>query len=359
MGKDYPKPQFDVGMREEIVMDKPFCALRRFVGPDNNAHKPKVLLFAPMSGHYATLLRDTVKSLSQSHDVYISDWKNACDVPLSEGEFGLEDYISYAQDFMRELGPDTHVIAVCQPTVAVLAATADLAAQNDKAQPKSLTLMAGPIFPPANHTDVSRFGIDKDLSWFRQTQLATVPPWYAGAGRVVRPGFLQVGGFAMMNAERHAQAHREYFEAVRTGDTRAAEKIAEFYDEYFAICDMDSKMYMDTIEHVFQKYSLAAGNLTYKGRKVDLSAIKHTALMTVEGDKDDIVGPGQTRITHDLCKNIPEAKRAHYVQPNAGHFGVFSGSRWREEIYPRVAAFIEAQGGPAPQKKRAPGSNLG
>jgi poly(3-hydroxybutyrate) depolymerase len=360
LGKEYPKQPFDVGAAEAVVLEKPFCSLRRFRAPGAPANQPKVLLFAPMSGHYATLLRDTVKSLLPGHDVYITDWKNACDVPLAEGEFGLEDYIDYAQQFMRELGPDTHVVAVCQPTVPVLAAVADLAATGDAAQPRSMTLLAGPINPRAAETVVSEFGRSRPLSWFEQNLVHTVPPWYAGAGRKVYPGFLQLNSFVAMNRERHMQAHQDYFDAVRTGRPEKARKIAEFYDEYFAVCDMTGKFYLDTVREVFQESRIARGLMTFKGRKIDLGAIEKTALFTVEGGEDDIVAPGQTRAAQDLCSGIPAHRKAHHVHPGVGHFGVFSGGKWRDEIAPRVCAFIRAQeGGPRREKKSAPGPDLG
>jgi poly(3-hydroxybutyrate) depolymerase len=251
------------------------------------------------------------------------------------------------------------VVAVCQPTVPVLAAIADLAKTNDAAQPRSMTLMGGPINPRAAETEVSKFGCSKPIAWFESNLVQTVPPWYAGAGRKVYPGYIQLTNFIAMNPERHQKAHKDYFDAVRGGQFDKAKKIAEFYDEYFAVCDLPGKFYIDTVRDIFQQNKLANGTLEYSGRRIDLAAIKKTALFTVEGELDDIAAPGQTKAAQDLCAGIPANKRSHYVQPGAGHYGIFSGSKWRDQIAPRVAAFIRENSPAAPQKKSAPDVKFG
>jgi poly(3-hydroxybutyrate) depolymerase len=330
-----------VAVREQLVAEKPFGRLVRFARDlARRRHDPRVLVVAPMSGHYATLLRGTVETLLPEHEVYITDWIDARMVPLSAGRFDLADYIDYIIDFLRILGPETHVIAVCQPSPPVLAATALMAAGGDRATPKSLTLMGGPVDTRVSPTAVNQVGNSQTLDWFERKVIDLVPPHYPGAMRRVYPGFLQLSGFMSMNPDRHMQSHIEFFHHLVVGDGESAAGHRRFYDEYLSVMDLSADFYLDTIRHVFQEHSLPTGTFSHRGEPVDPAAIKSTALMTIEGELDDISGLGQTRAAHDLCRNIPAARRRHLEQAGVGHYGIFNGRKWRQFIYPAWAEFI-------------------
>lgn len=305
-------------------------------------NQPKVLVVGPLSGHYATLIRPTIKSLLSDFDVHVITWNNARDVPVEKGKFGLEEYIEQVMLEIRELGPDTHVLAVCQPAVPVLAAVALLAQENDPCQPASLTLIAGPIDTRINPNQVNEFAMDKSYEYFEKYLIHEVPGSYPGAGRRVYPGFVQLGAFMSMNVKRHINSHRELYRAMVSGDAKKAKTVRDFYDEYGAIMDVYAEFYLDTVDQVFQRHLLPKGEMTWRGVKVDPSAITRTALMTVEGEEDDICSPGQNRAAHELCTNIPADMRGEHLQPGVGHYGVFSGSRWEAEIYPIVREFINS-----------------
>ena len=359
LGKDYEKPEFDikfvkikdktVEIGEEIALAKPFCNLIHFkkLGVESSKKtksetEKKILIVAPLSGHHATLLRDTVKSLLPTHDVYITDWRDARMVPLVEGPFHLHDYIYYVQDFIRHLAPDLHVISVCQPTVPVLAAISLMATDKDPALPKSMTMMGGPIDPRKSPTQVNALATEKKFSWFENSVIYNVPANYPGFGRKVYPGFLQHAGFVAMNPDRHAQSHWDFYQHLIQGDDESAEQHRKFYDEYNAVLDLPAEYYLETIKTVFQEFRLPKGTWEVEGKLVRPQDIKTVALFTVEGELDDISGPGQTQAAHDLCCNIPAHMKQDYVAPGAGHYGIFSGRRWREIICPKVVSFIEA-----------------
>lgn len=325
---------------EEIVENKVFCDLLKFSAQDNVV-RDKVLLVAPLSGHHATLLKGTVEALLVDHDVYITDWQDARDIPLSNGPFSFDCYVTYLIEFLEFLGDDVHMVAICQPTVQSLIATAVLAQRNSSATPKSLTLMAGPIDVSKSVTRVNELAHQKPLDWFKNNAIMTVPPGYAGVGRNVYPGFLQLGGFLSMNPEAHAKKHMQFFQNILFGEREDAERFRAFYDEYMAVLDMPAEFYLETIERVFQGNELANGKITYRGEPVDFSAIKDTALLTVEGEMDDIVGIGQTRAAQDICQNIPQEKRQHHEQEGAGHYGIFSGSKFRKYVRPMMTEFIK------------------
>lgn len=301
---------------------------------------PRVLLVAALAGHFATLLRDTVATLLPDHDVYITDWFNARDVPLAAGRFGLDDYIGYLIDWLEFLGPGTHLLGVCQPCPAALAATAILAARGSESVPRSLTLMAGPVDTRYNPTAVNELATSTPLSWFEENAIFTVPMGHRGAGRRVYPGFLQVTAFVSMNLGRHVSQHLTLFQDLAAGRQAEAEIIASFYDEYFAVLDLHADYYLQTVDRVFMRHLLPKGELTWRGEKVDPTAITRTGLMTVEGERDDICGLGQTMAAHDLCSNVPQSRHRHHLQLGVGHYGVFSGRRWRQETYPMVRNFI-------------------
>lgn len=328
----------DVEVNEEILLRKPFCDLLHF-HRDTTRRDPKVLLVAPMSGHFATLLRGTVEALLPEHDVYITDWTDAREVPLTDGNFDLDDYIDYVIAFCRYLGPDVHVIAVCQPSVPVLAAAALMAEAKDPRQPRSLTLMGGPIDTRQSPTVPNDLAVRNSMVWFRQNVISTVPFGYPGAMRRVYPGFLQLTSFISMNFDRHVNAHMRQFEHLVKGDDDSADGHRAFYDEYLAVMDLSAEFYLDTIEVVFKKHLLPLGEWVSRGRKIDPAAIE-TALMTVEGELDDISGIGQTKAAHALTPNIPGARHVHWEQPRVGHYGIFNGRKWREQIMPRVRSFI-------------------
>ncbi|MGV8899512.1 MAG: polyhydroxyalkanoate depolymerase [Burkholderiaceae bacterium] len=359
IGKDYKKPEFKldpvlingkpVDISEEFTEKKSFCNLIHFKKDLSNKEiaalkQPKVLLVAPLSGHHSTLLRDTAQKLLEEHDVYITDWIDARMVPLSEGPFHLHDYIYYIQDFIRLLSPDLHVISVCQPTVPVLAAIALMATANDPLLPKTMTMMGGPIDARKSPTSVNNLATEKKFSWFENTVIYSVPQNYPGAGRRVYPGFLQHAGFIAMNPERHAQSHKDFYMDLVKGDDSSTESHRKFYDEYNAVLDMPAEYYLDTIKTVFQDFSLPLGTWEVEGKLVRPQDIKTVALFTVEGELDDISGAGQTKATQALCKGIPDAMRLEFVAPDCGHFGIFSGRRWREIVYPKIAEFIKKQG---------------
>lgn len=331
----------DVPVVEEVALDLPFGTLLHF-RKDMDTPQPKVLVTAPLSGHFATLLAGTVKVLLRDHDVFITDWKNARDVPLSEGDFGVEDYISYVIRFLEEIGPGAHILAVCQPCVQALAAVAVMSEDRNPATPLSMTLMAGPVDVRESPTMVNDLANQRPIEWFERNVIARVPWRYAGAGRKVYPGFVQLTAFMSMNMDRHRATHRKLYDHILAGETEKAHKIKEFYDEYFAVLDLTEAFYIETIERIFQRAELATGALSYRGRKVDPGKIRHTALLTVEGGRDDICGLGQTAAAHDLCASLRPHLKRHHLQANVGHYGVFNGRRWETEIYPVVRNMILA-----------------
>jgi poly(3-hydroxybutyrate) depolymerase len=326
---------------EEIMWGRPFCNLLRFVRPDlpGADRQPKLLIVAPMSGHYPTLLRGTVEAFLPHFDVYITDWVDARVVPLAAGPFDLDDYIDYLREMLDFLGPGVHTLGVCQPAVPLLAAVALMEASGDLAAPASMTLIGGPIDTRRSPTEVNKLAEKRGVEWFRRHCLHTVPFPYPGFGRAVYPGFLQLSGFMAMNLNRHVNAHFEMFNHLVTGDGDSAEKHREFYDEYMAVMDLTAEYYMQTIETVFVRHALPKGEMRHRGRAVDPTAIRKCGLMTIEGEKDDISGVGQTYAANELCVNIPEAKKRHYLAVGVGHYGVFNGSRFRAEVAPRIRAF--------------------
>ncbi|MGN6388189.1 MAG: polyhydroxyalkanoate depolymerase [Burkholderiaceae bacterium] len=357
LGKSYEKPAFGltttqvagktVNIVEKVELEKPFCRLLHFAKDLETRElrrldQPKVLLVAPLSGHHATLLRDTVRGLLPEHDVYVTDWTDARMVPVEQGEFHLHDYVYYVQDFIRRLGPDVHVISVCQPTVPVLAAIALMASDNDPKLPKSMTMMGGPIDPRKSPTQVNNLATEKPFSWFENNVIYSVPANYPGFGRKVYPGFLQHAGFVAMNPRRHAQSHWDFYLHLREGDNESAEEHRKFYDEYNAVLDMPADYYLETIKTVFQECRLPLGTWDVEGKRVRPQDIKTVALFTIEGELDDISGLGQTQAAHDLCSAIPASKKQHFTAPKCGHYGIFSGRRWREIVEPKIAAFIRA-----------------
>jgi poly(3-hydroxybutyrate) depolymerase len=330
-----------VPVDEVARVNTPFCTLLQFK-KDVAVEQPRVLVVAPLSGHFSTLLRGTVETLLPDHDVYITDWVNARNVPLLYGRFDLDDHIDLIAAFLRELGPDTHVVAVCQPSVPVLAAVALMAADNDPAQPRTMTLMGGPIDTRRNPTVVNKLATSRPLHWFERNVIATVPGRYAGAFRRVYPGFLQLAGFMTMNLDRHVTAHMDLFKHLVRGDGESAEATRKFYDEYMSVMDLPADFYLQTVSRVFQEHALPLGRFTSRGRKVEPRAITRTGLLCVEGENDDICSVGQTGAALDLCSKLPTVKKAHHIQPKVGHYGVFNGKRWRSEIYPVLRAFITA-----------------
>ncbi|NBR11608.1 MAG: polyhydroxyalkanoate depolymerase [Alphaproteobacteria bacterium] len=348
----YGKPEFGYGsvnvngvqteIVEDVLLSKPFCNLVNFrkMSPGRPLNQPKILMVAPMSGHYATLLRGTVETFLPTHDVYITDWVDARTVPLSTGRFDLDDYIDYVIDMIRLLGPDLHLMAVCQPSVPVIAAIARMEAEGDPATPLSMTLMGGPIDTRESPTKVNLLAQDRGTEWFKRHCIVKVPLPNPGFMRDVYPGFLQLSGFMAMNIDRHIEAHGEMFSHLVHGDGDSAEKHRDFYDEYLAVMDLTAEFYLQTVDTVFVRHALPNGEMMHRDQPVDLTAIKRCALMTVEGENDDISGVGQTRAAHKLCVNIPETRRVHWLQPKVGHYGVFNGSRFRAEVAPRIADFM-------------------
>lgn len=328
-------------VREEAVKTTPFGTLLRFA-KDTPAPQPRVLLVAPLSGHFATLLRNTVETMLPEHDVYITDWHNAREVPRAAGRFGFDEYVEHLIGFLDAIGPGAHIIAVCQPCVQALAAVAIMSEARHRALPHSMTLMAGPIDTRVNPTTVNRLATERPIAWFERNLIATVPFGFKGAARRVYPGFVQLAAFMSMNYERHLQAHIDLFAHIADGDTAKAEVIKTFYDEYFAVLDLPAEFYLETVRIVFQEARLATGTLEWRGKRIDPRAIKRTALFTVEGERDDICAVGQTLAAHELCSGIRPYRKRHHLQPGAGHYGVFSGRRWQHQIYPLVRNLILA-----------------
>ncbi|HJW12982.1 MAG TPA: polyhydroxyalkanoate depolymerase, partial [Albitalea sp.] len=356
LSKEYEKPEFnitsaqvngvDVAVQEQVALTKPFCRLLRFKRFTDNLpaltrmkDQPKVLVVAPLSGHHATLLRETVRSLLQDHKVYITDWTDARMVPLEEGPFHLNDYVAYVQEFIRHIGPEVNVISVCQPTVPVLAAIS-LMATNDDVMPRTMTMMGGPIDARRSPTAVNNLAMNKSHGWFERNVIYNVPVNYPGAGRRVYPGFLQHTGFVAMNPDRHLSSHYDYFLDLVRGDDESADAHRAFYDEYNAVLDMPAEYYLDTVKTVFQDFALVNGTWEVEGQLVRPQDITAPALLTIEGELDDISGAGQTRAAHELCTGIPKSRQFHYDVIGAGHYGIFSGRRWRENVYPEVRDFI-------------------
>jgi poly(3-hydroxybutyrate) depolymerase len=329
-----------IELRETVAAATPFANLVRFE-KDLATPQPKVLIVAPMSGHFATLLRPTVQTMLADCDVHITDWHNARDVPLSAGTFGLDDYVATLIGFLEAMGPGSHMVAICQPAVAALVATSVMAAAKNPAQPRSLTLMAGPIDTRCNPTRVNTLAQKQTIADYDRKVITTVPNRYAGAGRRVYPGFMQLAAFMAMNADRHINAHAAQFRRLFAGETEAAAAHRKFYDEYFAVSDLPAEFYLETVSQVFQEYTLPRGLMTFRGTKVDPAAIRRTALLVVEGERDDICGIGQTMAALDLCRNIPTARKTYHLQTGAGHYGVFSGRAWTNQIFPKVRAMIE------------------
>jgi|SRR5215471_9566937 len=348
-GLTHHRPPFDirsvtvgnreVEVREEPALVTPFGTLLHFK-KDIAIEQPRVLLVAPLSGHFATLLRGTVQTMLPEHDVYITDWHNARDVAPSAGRFGFDQYIEHLICFLEAMGPRAHIVAVCQPCVAALVAAAVMAQAGNPAQPRSMTLMAGPIDTRVNPTKVNALAKSKPMSWFEQNLIATVPFRYRGAFRRVYPGFVQLAAFMSMNIERHVKAHRELYENLANGEQEKAQATKSFYDEYFAVLDLTAEFYLETVSLVFQEHALPLGVLQYQGQRVEPKAIRRTMLLTVEGEKDDICAVGQTVAAHDLCSSLRPYLKRHYVQAGVGHYGVFSGSRWTNQIYPMVKNVI-------------------
>jgi len=349
----YEKPTFglsrtairgaEVAVTERVALEKPFCRLLHFERAVRRSD-PTVLIVAPLSGHFATLLRDTVRALLPEHDVYLTDWSDAKMVPLAQGHFHLDDYVDYVREFIRFLGPDVHVISVCQPTVPVLAAVSLMAAADEPVRPRTMVMMGGPIDARRSPTDVNGLATRKSLVWFERALIQRVPAKYPGYMRRVYPGFLQWLGFVGMNPSRHADAHWDYFHHLIEGDGESAAAHRRFYDEYNAVLDLPAEYYLDTIRTVFKEFELPLGRWRVRGELVNPAAISRTALLTIEGELDDISGNGQTEAAHVLCTNIPPRRRDHYLVPNVGHYGIFSGRKWRETIAPRVAKFIRRYG---------------
>lgn len=345
----YAKPEFGIreisvdggaaAVSERTLLDLPFCRLLKF-SRERTDEAPRLLLVAPMSGHHATLLRDTVSRLLQSFDVYVTDWKDARDVPPSAGPFGLDDYVSYVIRMLEETGPGADVMAVCQPAVPVLAAVAVMSEDGNPCTPKGMALLGGPIDTRVSPTEVNRLAVRKGYGWFRDNAISVVPWPHGGAGRRVYPGYAQLTAFMAMNPLRHASAHAEMLEDLAFGDGGLAAKKIEFYDEYLAVMDMTEEFYLDTIRKVFVEHHLPRGILTWRGRRVRTEAIDRTALLTVEGGKDDITGIGQTQAAHALCRGLPDTLKAHHAEAEAGHYGVFSGRRWRNSVAPAIVRFL-------------------
>jgi len=333
-----------VAISEEAVLTLPFGTLLHFRKDAAAAvpTQPPVLVVAPLSGHFATLLRETVRTMLQDHDVYITDWHNARDVSVSHGDFGFDDYIGYLMRYIATVGPGCHVIAVCQPCVAALAAAALMAEDDHPAQPRSLTLMAGPVDCRVNPTEVNRLATSRPIGWFERTLIARVPPPHAGFLRRVYPGFLQLAAFVSMNLERHQESFRQMYRHLAEGRAEQARPIQDFYDEYLAVNDLPAEFYLETVEKVFQTHDLPRGRLTWNWRTVDPAAMRRTALMTVEGERDDICAVGQTVAAQELCRSVRPYRKTHHVQTGVGHYGVFSGRKWNEQIYPRVRDMIYA-----------------
>jgi poly(3-hydroxybutyrate) depolymerase len=332
----------DTAVDVQPVLSTPFATLLHFAAPTVSG-RPRVLLVGPISGHFATLLRPTVRTLLADHDVYVLDWHNARDVPAREGRFGLDEYINHVIQALRHLGPDSHVMAVCQPAPLVLAAVAVLAAEGDAVQPRSLTLIAGPIDTRVNPNRINRIAERRPLSFYERFLVSRVPRGYAGAGRRVYPGVAQLTAFMSLNTARHVRSHVELYRALVSGDVGTATRIRDFYEEYGAVMDVPAEFYLETLQRVFMEHDLPRGAFTWRGQPVDPSAIRDTALLTVEGAEDDMCSPGQTEAAHRLCSGISPEDKHHHLQPGVGHYGVFAGSRWERDIYPVIRDFIAAR----------------
>jgi poly(3-hydroxybutyrate) depolymerase len=330
-----------VAVSEEAALTTPFGTLLHF-RKDTDVAQPRVLLVAPLSGHFSTLLRNTVATMLPEHDIYITDWHNVRDVPVESGAFGFDDYIDQIIRFLEAIGPGAHVIAVCQPCVAVLIAVAVMAAASNPAQPRSMTLMAGPIDTRVNPTKVNALAQSKPIDWFEQNLIARVPQRYPGAGRRVYPGFVQLGAFMSMNMDRHLKAHRELYQHLVNGETEKAKATKDFYDEYFAVLDLTAEFFLETVRLVFQEHALALGTLTWRGNKIEPRAIRRTMLLTVEGERDDICAVGQTVAAQELCTSLRPYLKRHHLQLGVGHYGIFSGRRWELQVYPLVKNVILA-----------------
>src|SRR5215210_4679437 len=354
--RPYPKPAFNLPARERIVWQRPFCRVIAFGEPSN---KPKLLLVAPLSGHYATLLRGTAAAFLDTHQVFITDWRDAKQVPLSAGQFDLDDYIDYCIAMFEALGPDLHVMAVCQPSVPVLAAIARMEAEDHPLVPRSAVLIGGPIDTRRSPTAVNKLPQEHSIGWFEQHCIHPVPWSQRGYGRRVYPGFLQLAGFISMNLDRHRTAHWDMFSHLVQGDGDSAAKHREFYDEYLAVMDLTAEYYLQTVETVFIEHALPRGKMRHRGKPVDLTAIRSCALMAIEGEKDDITGIGQTRAALDLTPNLSAEKKAYHLQLGAGHYGVFNGSRFRAEIAPKIAAFMGQNAGSVVSQHSAKHANFG
>jgi poly(3-hydroxybutyrate) depolymerase len=369
LSKEYEKPEFginsvkvggvDVAVQQQVAIEKPFCRLLRFKRFTDDLpmltrmkDQPTVLVVAPLSGHHSTLLRETVRELLRNHKVFITDWSDARMVPLEAGPFHLDDYIAYVQEFIRHIGADVNVISVCQPTVPVLAAIS-LMASNGEKTPRTMTMMGGPIDARLSPTAVNNLATNKPYSWFEANVIYRVPTNFPGSGRAVYPGFLQHTGFVAMNPDRHMSSHYDYFLDLVRGDDSSAEFHRDFYDEYNAVLDMPAEYYLDTIKTVFQDFALVNGTWKVKGQLVRPQDIQGTALLTIEGELDDISGAGQTRAAHGLCTGIPKERQFHYDAIGAGHYGIFSGRRWREKVYPAVSEFIANHQGVAAAPKKS------
>ncbi len=349
----YAKPSFEivettvngkaVAINEQITWQSPFCQLIHFAKPASAKKQPKLLLVAPMSGHFATLLRDTVKSMLPNFDCYVTDWQDARDIPVEAGSFDLDDYTDGIIAMLHHLGERAHIMAVCQPSVPVLVAAALMSKNNDPMAPLSMVLMGGPIDTSKSPTAVNKLADDKDLHWFKQNATMKVAGPHAGLGREVYPGFMQLGGFLSMNMDRHVKAHRELYHNLAGGEDAPAEKHSDFYDEYMAVMDLTAEFYLQTVERVFIHQDLPHGTYRHRGELIDPALIKTTALLTIEGERDDISGVGQTEAAQTLCSGLPAAKKKHHLQLGVGHYGVFSGSKFRAEIAPMITAFLTAQ----------------
>ncbi len=346
----YGKPAFDIEtvevngtshpVTEAIVLHKPFGNLLRFTHAGLPKNAPRLLIVAPMSGHFATLLRGTVERMLESHEVYVTDWADAKMVPLSAGEFDLDDYIDYVIGYLEHIGPGAHLLAVCQPSVPAFAATAVMAADGHPCRPLTLTMMGGPVDTREAPTSVNDVAMQRPIEWFRHTVIATVPLQYPGAGRRVYPGFLQLAGFMSMNLGNHMMSHYHMFQHLVAGADEDADATKAFYDEYRAVCDLNAAYYLQTVEEVFQKHSLPNGTFMHRGKRVDLGAITDTAILAVEGERDDISGIGQTKAALKLTTGLAEAKKQYHLAPEVGHYGIFNGSKWRERIAPLLDAWI-------------------
>jgi poly(3-hydroxybutyrate) depolymerase len=348
-GLSHSRPPFNIGsvtagnrdveVREDVAHVTPFATLLHFK-KDIEVEQPRVLLVAPLSGHFATLLRSTVRTMLPEHDVYITDWHNMRDVDRKHGRFGFDEYVDHIVKFLEVMGEGAHVMAVCQPCVAVLIAAAVMAQDNHPAQPRSMTLMAGPIDTRVNPTKVNELANSKPIGWFEKNLIARVPFRHGGAFRQVYPGFVQLAAFMSMNIERHVKAHRELYDNLRNGEREKAKFTKDFYDEYFAVLDLSAEFYLETVQRIFQEHQLPMGTVQWHGQKVEPRAIRRTMLLTVEGEKDDICAVGQTSAAHDLCSGLRPYRKRHHMQTGVGHYGVFSGKRWESQIYPLVKNLI-------------------